>query len=288
MVRGDRRSLRTSEMSFLATAKVNHRARIDRASLLAQRYSFAREILTFYGHIAQFQNDLYEELPKLIGKKPVVTAEGNLRAQLHVSGLLESFAHFLSSLEMRGPVPVATQSRQLRERGENDWAELLTQFWTTGLVETVTAEPLTEFLARAFLQPYAEFLTSAMLPPVLPVTVCRCPRCNSLPLLGVLRPEGDGGKRFLQCSFCSQEWEFRRIFCANCGEEQERKLPVFVAEQFPHVRVECCETCRHFLRTIDLTKDGHAVPMVDDLAAIPLTLWAQESGYTRVQGNLLG
>lgn len=275
-------------MSFLATTRVNYRARIDRASLLAQRYSFASEILTFYSHIARFQNDFYEELPKLIGKKSVVAAEGNLRAQMDVSRLLKPFARFLSSLEVRSPAPVATQSRQLRERGEHGWTELLTRFWTSGLVESATTEPLTEFLARAFLQPYAEFLTSAMLPPVLPMTVSRCPLCNSLPLLGVLRPEGDGGKRFLQCSFCSQEWEFRRIFCANCGEEQEHKLSVFIAEQFPHVRVECCETCKHFLRTIDLTKDGHAVPMVDDLTALPVTLWAQENGYTRIQGNLLG
>jgi FdhE protein len=126
-----------------------------------------------------------------------------------------------------------------------------------------------------------------MLPPVLPMTVCRCPRCNALPLLGVLRPEGEGGKRFLQCSFCSQEWEFRRILCAYCGEEKEQQLPVYVAELFPHIRVECCETCKHYLRTIDLTKDGHAVPIVDDLAAIPLTLWAEENGYKRIQGNLL-
>jgi FdhE protein len=127
-----------------------------------------------------------------------------------------------------------------------------------------------------------------MLPPAPLMTVCRCPRCNALPVLGVLRPEGDSGKRFLVCSFCSLEWEFRRILCANCGEAEEPKLPVFVAEQFPHIRVESCETCKHFLRTIDLTKDGHAIPVVDDLAAVPLSLWAEEHGYTRIQGNLLG
>jgi formate dehydrogenase maturation protein FdhE len=37
-----------------------------------------------------------------------------------------------------------------------------------------------------------------------------------------------------------------------------------------------------------LTKDGNAIPIVDDLAAIPLSLWAQQNGYTRIQGNLLG
>jgi FdhE protein len=181
--------------------------------------------------------------------------------------------------------------------GEHTWARTLQEHWASGLhepkdheesVEEIDADPLKEFLSRAFLQPYAEFVTGAMLPPNLPMTTCRCPRCSSLPLLGVLRPEGDGGKRFLLCSFCSQEWEFRRIFCALCGEEREEKLPIYLAEEFPHIRVESCESCKHFLRTIDMTKDGNAVPVVDDLAAIPLSLWAEEQGYSRIQTNLLG
>jgi FdhE protein len=104
----------------------------------------------------------------------------------------------------------------------------------------------------------------------------------------VLRIEGDGGKRMLLCAQCSQEWDFRRILCASCGEEDEKKLPVYVAEQFPHIRMDCCDTCKHFLRTIDLTKDGNAVPLVDDIAAVQLSLWAEEQGYRRIQGNLLG
>ncbi len=60
------------------------------------------------------------------------------------------------------------------------------------------------------------------------------------------------------------------------------------AEKFPHLRVETCESCKHYLPTVDLTKDGNAIPLVDDLAAIPLTLWAKEHGYRRIQGNFLG
>jgi FdhE protein len=116
----------------------------------------------------------------------------------------------------------------------------------------------------------------------------RCPLCGGQPFLGVLRPEGDGGKRRMICSFCLQEWDFRRIYCPACGEEDEKKLPVYVAEQFPHIRVEAGESCKVYVRTIDLTKDGNAVPVVDDLAAIPLSLWAHERGYTRLQPNLLG
>jgi len=275
-------------MTLLATGKANYRARIERAELLAQRYSFARQILGFYGHIAEFQKEFHEQIPKLLGKRATAPASGNVRSDLNLEILREPFGRFLKLIESEGPGPLSAHSRQLRMRGETEWSNVLTDYWKAGLLESASAEPLTEFLARGFLQPYAEFLVGTMLPPVLPMTVCRCPRCNSLPLLGVLRPEGDGGKRFLQCSFCSQEWEFRRILCAHCGEEQEQKLPVYVAEQFPHVRVECCDTCKHFLRTIDLTKDGNAVPIVDDLAGIPLSLWAQENGYTRIQGNLLG
>jgi FdhE protein len=275
-------------MSFVATGKVNYRGRIERAEVLAQKYSSAQQIMAFYGKMARFQRDFYERLPKLWGKQAVMAAGEVLRSELNLPILLGPFGEFLSLIETHSPGPLRAHAHEARLRGEFAWQDLLTEFWQKGLLQAESDEPLTEFLARAFLQPYAEFVAGAQLPPAPPMTVCRCPRCDSLPLLGVLRPEGDGGKRFLLCSFCSQEWEFRRILCAHCGEEQEHKLPVYVAEQFPHVRVECCESCKHFLRTIDLTKDGNAVPMVDDLAAIPLSLWAQENGYARIQGNLLG
>ena len=284
-------------MTFLATARVNYRARLERAETLASRYTFATEVLHFYSRVAAFQGETYEQLPTQWGKQGVAPG-GDFRAELKVQPLLGRFRDFLELVERKGPGPVAGQARCLREGGAVQWAEVLAGFWKEGLLESMNApdanddsentEPLRLFLARAFLQPCAEYLAGLSLPPMLPMTTCRCPQCNSLPLLGVLRPEGDGGKRYLQCSFCSQEWEFRRIFCANCGEEQEQKLSVYVAEEFPQVRMETCETCRHFLRTIDLTKDGHAVPLVDDLVALPLTLWASENGYKRIQDNLLG
>jgi FdhE protein len=221
-----------------------------------------------------------------------------LRSELNLAVLLEPFAELLKLLETHAPEALVEESRSLKSKGAARQAEILQEFWKTGLLEThlpvagpsepPLVNPFEDFFARAVLQPYADFVTGAMLPPAPVMTVCRCPRCNALPVLGVLRPEGDSGKRFLVCSFCALEWEFRRILCANCGEEKEQQLPVYVAEQFPQIRVESCETCKHFLRTIDLTKDGHAIPVVDDLTAVPLSLWAEEHGYTRIQGNLLG
>ena len=284
-------------MSFLAAGKVNYRARIGRAALLAERYESAREILAFYGSLASFQKRYYESLPELWGKRPIVPASGELRAELNLGVVLDWFGELLRLVASEALGVPAEASRHLQAKGSARQGEILQAFWKNGLLEKTMADielagdsqskPFADFFARVMLQPYAEFVAGAMLPPAPLMTVCRCPRCNALPLLGVLRLEGDGGKRSLMCSFCLLEWEFRRILCAKCGEEQEQKLPVYVAEQFPHIRVECCDTCKHFLRTVDLTKDGNAVPLVDDLAAIPLSLWAEEHGYRRIQGNLL-
>jgi formate dehydrogenase maturation protein FdhE len=63
---------------------------------------------------------------------------------------------------------------------------------------------------------------------------------------------------------------------------------VYSAEEFSHVRVEACDTCRYYIKTVNLTKDGRAVPVVDELATIPLNLWATEHGYVKLQNNLLG
>ena len=115
-----------------------------------------------------------------------------------------------------------------------------------------------------------------------------CPFCSARPVVAVLRPEGDGGRRTLLCGQCFTEWEFRRLLCPNCGEEDREKLPVFTAPEFPHTRVEACETCRHYIKAVDMTRDGTAVPEVDEIAALPLDLWAMEQGYEGIGPNLFG
>jgi len=152
--------------------------------------------------------------------------------------------------------------------------------WNTVLL---SADPMHAFFARVLLQAFAPQVDTVP-PGVQPV----CPVCGEKPVAAVLRPEGDGGKRFLLCSRCFTEWEFRRLLCPHCGEEDKDKLPVYTASEFPHVRVEACDTCRVYLKSIDLTKNGLAVPEVDELASIALDLWAAERGYTKLQPNLFG
>jgi FdhE protein len=87
---------------------------------------------------------------------------------------------------------------------------------------------------------------------------------------------------------CACEWAFRRIYCPACGEEREPLMAFYSTPEMPHVRVDVCETCRTYLKSVDLTKTGRAVPLIEELASLPLDLWARENGYRKLQINLLG
>src|SRR3984893_3801321 len=275
-------------MSAAQTVGPEYSARIRRAERLSQAHAFASEFLDFYKQVTSFQQTLRANFEASSAVKSSRGSAAGSREPLDLTVLLPHYRGFLSVIEQHAPPALCESARQMSLLASDSWIAGLHAYWALAGSYDQQGGAVAQLLPRAFLQPYAELLAGdKAMPPAL-TTPRVCPLCGARPLLGVLRPEGDGGKRFLLCSFCCREWEFRRIFCPTCGEEAEEKLPVYVAEQFPHMRVEGCETCKFYLQTVDLTKDGHAVPLVDDLAAIPLTLWAHEHGYSRLQPNLLG
>jgi len=275
-------------MTTIQTGGTEYDARIRRAERLSSEHTFAAEFLDFYKHVAAFQKTLRANIAAASGAKSRSAPAAELRDPLDLTVLLPHFRGFLSLIEQHAPPALGKSAHQMSLLPSDSWVASLEAYWEHAGKYDQQVGALAQFLARAFLQPCAEFRAAQTPRAPQVVTVRVCPLCGSRPLMGVLRVEGDSGKRFLLCSFCSQEWEFRRILCPTCGEEAEGKLPVYVAEQLPHIRVEACDTCKFYLRTVDLTKDGHAIPLVDDLAAIPLTLWAHEKGYSRLQPNLLG
>jgi len=92
----------------------------------------------------------------------------------------------------------------------------------------------------------------------------------------------------LGCALCGQEWLFERILCPSCFEEDPHKLPAFRDEKNGAVRIEACETCRRYVKSIDLSEDARPIPEVDDLATLALDLWAAEQGLTRIEPGLAG
>lgn len=92
----------------------------------------------------------------------------------------------------------------------------------------------------------------------------------------------------LICSLCQYEWGFRRGRCAACGEGDERNLAYYTAPGFEHLRVQACDTCRQYIHSIDFARDSNALPEVDEMAALPLDVWARERGYKKIQPNFAG
>jgi len=267
-------------------ANTSWQKRIRRAEELATQHPFAAEILGFYIHVARFQESLYRQLER-------ASAEREPRKKAPVSPsdlsespeLLSSFPAFLSLVEEKGPIRFAEVARDLANTSSDSWSSLLKHSRSEVHNPPGAAE---EFLAFAFLQPYAELVRCRAALQLNGYSHSLCPFCNRKPAIAVLRPQGDGARRNLVCGFCLCEWEFRRIVCAGCGQEDQAKLPVYTADQFPHMRVECCDACHTYIKSVDLTKNGLADPLVDELATVPLDLWAREHGYAKLHPNLLG
>jgi hypothetical protein len=112
----------------------------------------------------------------------------------------------------------------------------------------------------------------------------RCPQCGEPPQCGCLRPEGHGTRFFLVCSLCGTEWPFPRAQCPACGEPS-----VFYAAQgMEHVQTQVCESCARYLHVIHVGKDPEAVPLVDEVAALAMDVWAIERGLQKLHPNLVG
>jgi FdhE protein len=185
-----------------------------------------------------------------------------------------------------GPPVVAEEASRILAAGEPAIDSLLWSGW-----RITSNQPL---LARIVLQPYTELLATIAARPLDRTSSSEvrsaCPFCGGAPQLSILhtRGEGDGGGRQLLCSTCATTWPLRRILCAYCGEEDERRLAYYHSPSFDHLRVDACDTCRHYLKSVDLTRLGNAVPLVDEVAGAPLDLWARQQGYEKVELNLVG
>jgi FdhE protein len=114
----------------------------------------------------------------------------------------------------------------------------------------------------------------------------RCPCCGQPPQAGVLHVEGHGTALHLMCSLCLAEWPFPRSLCPFCGVEG--KLACYGVDLLPHIQTQTCDSCRRYLHMINLEKAPEACPDVDEIAALPLDVWALENGYEKIHPNLIG
>ena len=256
--------------------------RIQRAHELSGRYPAATEVLHYYARLAFSQQHIFDSLDKNAAHSEVASLW-----PLQLETVLPLFPDFARALAEIAPALMRDRSSSLAGLGAAAQQELLSSFWNSSL-EASAAPPADRFIALTFLQPYAEWLAQFGFGIVSPERHATCPVCGSEPICAVLRDQDHGARRCLVCSLCMNEWNFPRIVCPACGEDRFESLPVFTPEESPHIRVDACDTCHHYVKTIDMTKDGLAVPIVDELAGVSLDLWAGEKGYRKLVPNLAG
>jgi len=255
--------------------------RVQRAQELSAADNASHSLVVFYATLLRAQADLYDRLQARRGWRP----SGALGEDLPV--FHAELPAVLRAVATAGPKPLADEARALLDAGIDRLDTTLAAFWE--------APSDRQFFAKTIVQPYAEWLAANGVAPLgrrLAHGDNRCPFCGGPPQLSLFRggtdPALQGGSRALQCATCLTVWPFRRILCAHCGEEDERKLAYVESPAFDHIRVEACDTCRQYLKGIDLTRLGVAVPLVDEVAGAPLDAWACEHGYTKIELNLVG
>jgi FdhE protein len=251
---------------------------IERADYLAGEASGSKELLTFYAQLLRAQKEIYESLSKNW------LPSGDLQRDLPV--LRSSITELLDRVARHGPQSLASEAEALLSSEPDVLAQELFAYWRS--------PSDTQFFAKSVLQPYVHWLAESGIAPTgreLAGGERTCPFCGGRPQLSFLQSKesnAESGNRDLLCATCITAWEFRRVVCANCGEERPAKLGYFHSPEFDYVRIEACDSCRHYIKGIDLTRLGLAVPLVDEIYAAPLDLWAREHGYQKIELNLVG
>jgi FdhE protein len=243
--------------------------RRERAAELAERYPHAAEMLRLYQALTVVQEAAYK-IPSP-----------------------QDIASFAVGHVLPGVIDVTVElgPRALRDGvialyASEDMADLI-QRW----LDQEPLNPVETYLARASASPLLEAVATSSSASGAGSSL-QCPTCGGLPQLSYFAVSGEAlvsGPRYLVCSRCATNWIFSRMTCAGCGESTGTKLPIFQEqERFPHVRVDGCQTCGKYLLTFDLRRDTRAVPVVDEIAALPLDLYARDQGFTKITPNLMG
>lgn len=253
--------------------------RAARAETLARAAAASREPL-------EFAAGLFRAQARVAAAIEALHAEDPLSGRLSEDS--ERFADqapvILRYAAESGPAALSEEARSRQADPPATARTRLLVYWSG---DRPSAE---DYLSRAILRPYVETLRRQSVPPERPHRQGRCPVCGGAASIGVRR-DGDtmeGARRFLGCALCGIEWPFTRILCPACLETDPHKLPSFRSERHPAVRIEACETCRRYVKSIDLSEDARPIPEVDDLLSLAMDLWAREQGFERIEPGIAG
>jgi formate dehydrogenase maturation protein FdhE len=253
--------------------------RAARAEALARLFPAAAEPLRFAAGLYRAQESVAAGLEAVDAAEPL-----SGHADRDAGRILERAAPILRFAAANGPDVLAGQAQDRIADAPDTARTRLLVYWSG---DRTSGE---DYLSRAILRPYVELLRAVHRPPDRVHRNGRCPFCGGAPWVSARR-EGsltEGARRLLCCALCGVEWPFGRILCPACLEEDPVRLPSFGEPTHPAVRIEACETCHRYVKSIDLSEDARPIPEVDDLASLAMDLWAREQGFERIEPGIAG
>ncbi|PIU45547.1 MAG: hypothetical protein COS95_03195 [Ignavibacteriales bacterium CG07_land_8_20_14_0_80_59_12] len=160
------------------------------------------------------------------------------------------------------------------------------EFFQTVSAELNVKKGFLLFLARMLANPLLESYAHGLQNKISDEQWLRgyCPICGNPP--GMARLEQETGKRILWCSFCNSEWAFQRIHCPFCSNKDHNRLSYFFVEEESPYRVDVCENCKKYLKTIDerrLPEKREIQMRAEDLTTCELDIAAEKEGYQNGQ-----
>ena len=270
-----------------------------RATALRERYPFAAEVLSLYLALL----DVWDEAWRSVGADRPDPAR-----------LAPWAAHGCSPAWSRRP-PRPGRIRWPRPPGTSSSAATPTPRWRPGSRGEPLA-PVERYLARATLQAPLVALGpdagAACAGDPTPRGDRHCPSCGGEPQLSFRGHDDDplvSGRRHLVCARCAHDWVFSGSACPACGDTSGSRSTVYAEQRsgpvvgrgdertgandddtptFPHLRIAACTACQRYVIDVDRGRDNHAVPEVDELAALPLDLYAADRGLIKITPNLMG
>ncbi len=104
-----------------------------------------------------------------------------------------------------------------------------------------------------------------------------CPICGSAPALALYSRDG---QRHVFCGFCWHLWPMKRVYCPFCQNKNNTSLQYLYLEEEKEYRVDVCDQCRKYLKSIDLRQTERVIyPRLEHAATVHLDLKAQQAGY---------
>jgi len=253
--------------------------RAVRAELLVSEAPAARAPL-------QFAAGLYRVQARVVAVIEAAHAEEPLTGRLDddTERLLSAASSVIRYAAEEGPEVLSEEARARQKDLPATARARLLVYWAGN---RSSAE---DYLSRAVLRPYVELLRAVNKAPDRVHARGQCPFCGGSPWIAARRDASamEGARRMLGCALCGEEWLFGRILCPSCFEGDPDKLPSFQSEKHPTVRIEACETCHRYVKSLDLSEDARPIPEVDDLVSLSMDLWAVDQGFTRIEPGLAG